>query len=66
MVSGSGGSTTLAGDSDVAISSPANAQVLTYNSGAGKWENQTPASVPVTSVKPSLSMLLLPLAAGLE
>ena len=34
-----GGSSTLAGDSDVAISSPTNGQVLTYNSSASKWEN---------------------------
>jgi len=28
---------------DVTISAPANAQVLTYNSTTGQWENQTPA-----------------------
>jgi len=38
------GSTTLAGDTDVAIASPTNNQVLTYNSTAGKWSNQTAAS----------------------
>jgi hypothetical protein len=42
-----GGSSTLAADTDVAIVSPANNQVLTYNSGAGKWENLSP---PVSSV----------------
>lgn len=29
---------------DVTISAPANAQVLTYNSTTGQWENQTPAA----------------------
>jgi hypothetical protein len=43
MSSGSG-SSTLAGDTDVAISSPTNNQVLTYNAVAGKWENSTAAS----------------------
>ena len=33
------GSSSLAADSDVAIVSPANNQVLTFNSSAGKWEN---------------------------
>ncbi|HUC88032.1 MAG TPA: hypothetical protein VMR95_02700, partial [Candidatus Binatia bacterium] len=37
------GSSTLAADTDVSITSPANNQVLTYNSGAGKWENVAPA-----------------------
>lgn len=39
MGSGSGGSSTLAGLSDVAISSLANRQMLKYNSTTGKWEN---------------------------
>jgi hypothetical protein len=30
--------------SDVTISAPANAQVLTYNSTTGQWENQTPGT----------------------
>lgn len=34
------GSTTLAADTDVVITSPANAQVLTYNSGTSKWNNE--------------------------
>jgi hypothetical protein len=33
------GSSSLANDADVAIVSPQGNQVLTYNSGAGKWEN---------------------------
>jgi len=33
------GSSTLAADTDVTISSPANNQVLIFNSSAGKWEN---------------------------
>jgi hypothetical protein len=43
--SGTGGSATLAGDSDVTIASPATSQVLTYN--GTKWTNQT---APVASV----------------
>lgn len=41
-VGGGSGSSTLAGDSDVVISSPSDGQVLTYSSG--KWENQAPAA----------------------
>ena len=37
------GVTTLDGLTDVTISAPANAQVLTYNSTTTQWENQTPA-----------------------
>jgi hypothetical protein len=33
------GSSSLAADSDTAIVGPANNQVLTFNSSAGKWEN---------------------------
>jgi hypothetical protein len=44
------GSTTLAGDTDVSITSPSNNQVLTYNSTAFKWENQTSSAAPVTTV----------------
>jgi Protein of unknown function (DUF2793) len=40
---GGGGSSTLAGLTDVAVSSPANGDVLTYNSGASKWENAAPS-----------------------
>lgn len=32
----------LAGLTDCDITSPANSQILTYNSGAGKWENENP------------------------
>ena len=41
--SGGGGSSTLAGLNDVAISSAANGQVLTYDSTTSKWKN---ASAP--------------------
>lgn len=41
------GSSTLAADTDVAIVSPSNNQVLTYNSGASKWENVNPAVATV-------------------
>ena len=37
---GGGGSSTLAGLSDVGISSPSNGQVLKYNNSTQKWENQ--------------------------
>ena len=36
--------TTLAGDSDVSITSPTNNQILTYNTTASKWVNQAPGS----------------------
>jgi len=38
------GASDLNGLDDVTISAPANAQVLTYNSTSGQWENQTPAA----------------------
>jgi hypothetical protein len=38
---GGGGSSTLAGLTDVAISSPTDSQVLKYNGTSGKWENGT-------------------------
>ena len=41
--SGAGGSSTLAADTDVQITTPTNGQVLTYNSTASKWENATPS-----------------------
>ncbi len=44
------GSSTLASDTDVSITSPSNNQVLTYSSSAGKWENQALSSAPVASV----------------
>jgi hypothetical protein len=50
---GSGGSSSLAGLSDVAIVSPVNLSLLQYNSTDGKWHNQTIASLgagTVTSV----------------
>lgn len=37
--SGGGGSSTLAGDTDVSISGPTNGQVLTYDTGTSKWKN---------------------------
>jgi roadblock/LC7 domain-containing protein len=36
------GSSALANDTDVTITSPANNQVLTFNTSAGKWENLSP------------------------
>jgi hypothetical protein len=43
LVIGTSNVTTLDSLSDVTISAPANAQVLTYNSTTSQWENQTPA-----------------------
>jgi hypothetical protein len=45
-----GGSSSLAADTDVAVVSPSNNQVLTYNSGSSKWQNQALPVAPVTSV----------------
>jgi hypothetical protein len=45
-----GGSSSLAADTDVSIVSPGNNQVLTYNSGASKWENLNLPGAPVTTV----------------
>jgi hypothetical protein len=42
-----GGSSNLSADGDVTISSPLNNQVLTYNSGASKWENTNPVIASV-------------------
>lgn len=54
----SGGSSTLASDSDVAIVSPTNNQVLTYNTTSSKWVNQTPSSAPnATPSTPGLVQL---------
>jgi hypothetical protein len=39
-----GGSSTLAGDTDVSLASPADNQVLTYVAADGKWENKTPTA----------------------
>jgi len=50
---GSGGSTSLAGLTDVSISSPANLSLLQYQSSDGKWHNATLAALgagTVTSV----------------
>lgn len=43
----SGGS--ISSSSDVALNSPTDSQVLTYDSGTAKWKNQTPpgASAPI-------------------
>jgi hypothetical protein len=41
----SGGSSTLAGDTDVVIASPVNLNLLTYDSATSKWKNK-PAAAP--------------------
>ena len=38
---GGGGSSTLAGLSDVTVTSASNGQALVYNSTSSKWENTT-------------------------
>lgn len=45
----SGGSSTLAGDSDVAVSSPADNQELQYHSADSKWHNAGPIKGLLTS-----------------
>lgn len=40
-------SSTLAGDTDVAINSPANSDILTYNISTGKWQNHQPTVISV-------------------
>ncbi|HXS14418.1 MAG TPA: LamG-like jellyroll fold domain-containing protein [Acidobacteriaceae bacterium] len=45
---GGGGSSTLAGLSDVSISSPSNGQVLTYNSSTSKWDNANSGTTVAT------------------
>jgi hypothetical protein len=39
----SSGAFSIASASDSAVVAPSNGQVLTYNSGSGKWQNQDPA-----------------------
>jgi hypothetical protein len=46
---GSGGGS-ISSSSDVALSNPANGQVLTYSSTLGKWQNATNPTAPVSSV----------------
>jgi hypothetical protein len=45
-----GAPTTLAGDSDVTVTTPSDGQVLTYNTASSTWKNQAAPSAPVTSV----------------
>lgn len=46
---GGGGSSTLSGDSDVALSNPANGHILSYNSGIGKWQNLS-GGIPLATI----------------
>ena len=41
---GGSGSSSIAGSTDVVINSPANNQVLGYNTSLAKWQNQTPGT----------------------
>jgi hypothetical protein len=40
----------LAGSTDVTITSPSDGQALIYSASGGKWTNQTPPSAPVASI----------------
>ncbi len=51
----SGGSSTLASDTDVTITGPGNNQVLAYSSGTSKWVNHTLAESDVTNLTTDLS-----------
>lgn len=44
------GASALSSDTDVDITSPSNGDLLTYNSGASKWENQPASSAPPTAI----------------
>ena len=52
---GTGGSSTLAGDSDVTIGSPSSNQVLAYNSGTSKWVNHSLAESDITNLTTDLN-----------
>lgn len=45
---------------DVTISAPANAQVLTYNSTTSQWENQTPAAGGVSQIVAGTNVTISP------
>lgn len=47
---GSGGSSSIAGSTDVFLSNPQDNQVLSYNTGTLKWINSNNPAAPVTSV----------------
>lgn len=47
---GGSGSSSIAGSTDVVLSSPANNQVLGYNTSLSKWQNQAQASSPYFNV----------------
>lgn len=47
-ITGGGGATSLAGLTDVSITSPANGNILIYDSATGKWKNQANTATGVT------------------
>ncbi len=47
---GNGGSSSVAGSSDVALNVPLDNEVLTYDSSTSKWKNATTSAAPVQSV----------------
>lgn len=57
------GSATLAGDSDVVIATPANNDVLTYETSSGKWKNKAAAGGS-SAVRTTASVTTASLAAG--
>ena len=46
----------FSGSSDVALSAPSNNQLIGYNSGTGKWTNQSPAISAVTGLQTALDL----------
>lgn len=56
---GGTGSATLSGDTDVAITTPTNGDLLTYNTTSTKWENKPAATAPVTSVNSKTGAVVL-------
>jgi hypothetical protein len=50
-----GGSSTLATDSDVSIASPSSNQALVYNNSANKWQNQTLSESDITNLTSDLA-----------
>jgi uncharacterized protein DUF2793 len=50
LAGGGGGSSTLAGDTDVTITSPANLDLLTYDTASSKWKNLPASGAPPTAI----------------
>ena len=50
---GGSGSGSISGSTDVALSNPADGQVLTYDGTLGKWKNAAGSGVPTLANAPS-------------